>query len=462
MKRHWFFTKRGLTKAVGVRFGLIVFLFQALSIVGVGVYAGQTMWEKFERHELVPVRRFRDSVLANYHAAGINGLTSYVKTRVSTDYTPDIVLMLTAPDGRILAGNLTQWPSHLFGDSNWSTGTLRVIGAKRDQHMGVLLTQLDGGYRLLVGTAINSRDGIVESYFYAIMLSLVVATFTSFLIAGTASYMTARQLSGIVGIATQLSEGEFSGRLKINGSGDRFDDLMHWINRMLARLDSLVSELREVSSGLAHDLRSPIGRLRVILERGLKESNDPVALAAMQKMMIETDALLAMLAMTLQISSVQAGASRNRFKMTDVGELLQDIAEIYGPLAEEGGFSITVSAAEGMSKMVHRELLGQALSNLIENALKYADGGSKIVLSASRHENMLTISVADDGLGIPAHRRADAKRRYGRLDSARQLPGAGLGLSLVQAVARLHGGDMSLAENAPGLIVAMTFPAKTI
>jgi signal transduction histidine kinase len=460
MKRHWLFTWRGLTQSVGVRFGLAVFFVQALAIVGTGVYAEQAMWNSFQRHDIVPVRRLRDSVLANYRVAGINGLEAYIKERVSERYTDDIVILLSDRDGRIMAGNLPQWPTHLLGNSDWSTGTLHVLGAKNPQYMGLLITRLDAGHRLLIGTAVIPEDRLIAAYSRTIAISIVAAILISFFIAWLASFMVARQLRGIIDVATKVADGDFSGRLKINGSGDRFDDLMHWINRTLNRLDTMVSELRLVSSGLAHDLRSPITRLRVTLERALSETKDPVSLTAMQKMMAETDTLLAMAAMTLQISNAEAGTSRDRFTDTNILSLLEDLAEIYGPLAEERGFKLSVHAQEDLSKLLHRELLGQALSNLIENALNYAEGGSYIQLSASREGDILHISVADNGVGIPSHREADARRRYGRLDSARQLPGSGLGLSLVEAVARLHGGRMILAGNAPGLVVTMALPVE--
>jgi signal transduction histidine kinase len=459
MKRHWLFTWRGITRSVGVRFALAVFLLQVAATVVTNLRAEDAMWQRFENEEKLPVLRLRDSVVAQYNIAGINGLSAFVKERVSLKYTDDIALILAAPDGRIIAGNLSPWPSHTSGNSDWSTGSIRISGTKHHQHMGLLTTELDGGYRLLVGAATTSEEQIIALYAEAVLLSIAVALVISFLICWISSRLIEQQLSGIVNLATRVADGDFSGRLQPNGSGDRFDDLMRWINRTMGRLDSTVGELRLVGGGLAHDLRSPITRLRVMLERALTEVKEPKAIEAMNKMMVETDALLAMLAMALQISNAEAGASRERFKVTDVGSLLNDLAEIYGPLAEERGFTIGVDAPVGMEKLLHRELFGQALSNLIENALNYADGGARIVLVAMRKGNDAVISVSDDGTGIPEHRRDDARRRYGRLDSARQLPGAGLGLSLVEAVARLHGGEMELSDNAPGLVVSMIFPA---
>lgn len=459
MKRHWLFTWRGVTRSIGPRFALIVFLLQAAAIVWMGVYAEREMWSRFERHEIVPVSRFRDSVMAQYRLVGIEGLKAYIQTRVSPNYTHDIAILLAAPDGRILAGNLKHWPSNLVGNNRWSTGEINLVGTDQAQHMGLLTTELDGGYRLLTGTAVISEERLIAAYTKITLLSAAIAMILSLVIVWLASLMLARHLNGIIYVATKAGEGDFSARAPIQGSGDRFDDLMLWVNRAMSRVETLVGELRLVSGGMAHDLRSPITRLRVTLEQGLHNTKDPAALATMNKMIVETDALLAMLAMTLQISNAQADTSRDRFTATDLSSLLNDLAEIYGPLAEQRGFTITVSAVDGMTKLLHRELCGQALSNLIENALNYADGGANLILSAERHGENLNISLTDDGVGIPAHRYNDAKRRYGRLDPARHIPGSGLGLSLVEAVARLHGGSIVLADNAPGLKVTMIFPA---
>lgn len=462
MKKHWLFTWRGLSRSIAVRFALVVFILQALAIVGTGVYAERQMWGRLHRLEKIPVIRIRDGAMAQYRSAGADGLARLINERVSDRYANDIAALLVAPNGKILAGNLDQWPTHLVGTADWSTGQVQAGGAVRAEYMGLITTDLKDGYRLLIGTAIISEGHVINAYLGTALLYIGIAVIISILIAWIASIMIARHLKGLATIAAKATEGDFSGRLTISGSGDPFDNLMNWINHTLNRLESLVGELRLVGGGLAHDLRSPITRLRVTLERALGESKDSVSLAAMQKMMVETDTLLAMLNMTLQITNAEAGGGRERFTEVDVSELLWDLAEIYGPLAEEKGFMISVNVADGMSKSLHRELFGQALSNLIDNALNYADGGSNIMLSAYRHDKSISITVADDGVGIPVHRRADAKRRYGRLDNSRSLPGAGLGLSLVEAVARLHGGDMTFTDNVPGFVVTMTLPDKKL
>ena len=181
-----------------------------------------------------------------------------------------------------------------------------------------------------------------------------------------------------------------------------------------------------------------------------------MALDALEKVSVEAETLLAMLTTALQISRAEAGIGRERFVDTDVSAMLVDLVELYGPVAEDKGMVLSWNAPSELIVSLHRELIGQALGNLIENAIKYAQGGRKIALVATPATDGVTLSVADDGPGIPEARRADALKKFGRLDPARTISGSGLGLSLVEAVARLHGGDIALNDNAPGLKVVLT------
>jgi signal transduction histidine kinase len=165
-----------------------------------------------------------------------------------------------------------------------------------------------------------------------------------------------------------------------------------------------------------------------------------------------------MLTAAIQISRAEAGIGRDRFAPVELATVLADLVEIYGPLAEDGGFRITAEAPPGLVLPIHRELLGQALGNLIENTLRYAAGGSRLAIRAAREENTVVINVADDGPGIAADQRQEALRRFGRLDPSRHAAGSGLGLSLVEAAARLHGGRIELADAKPGLLVRLILP----
>jgi signal transduction histidine kinase len=241
---------------------------------------------------------------------------------------------------------------------------------------------------------------------------------------------------------------------------DAFSDLAASINLMLGRIEALVAELRVVTDSLAHDLRSPLTRLSATVERALRETDDETAIAALERVGSEAETLFAMLSTALQISRAEAGIGRDRFVATDLGEMIGDLVEVYGPLAEERGFTLT---AEGSGQgVVHRELTGQALANLVDNAMKYGRPGGVIRLSLHQTPETITLAVDDDGPGIAEPQRAEALRRFGRLDPARSAGGAGLGLALAAAVARLHGGTITLGDNAPGLSVRLALPQEPV
>jgi signal transduction histidine kinase len=218
-----------------------------------------------------------------------------------------------------------------------------------------------------------------------------------------------------------------------------------------ARIDALVSQLRMMTDGLAHDLKSPVTRLLSVVEQASTQTRDDQALDALEKVHREAQTLQGMLSTALLISRTEAGFGSDRMRDTPIAELLKDLAEVYGPLIEDSGFTLHVAAPAGLAFPLHRELVSQAIANLVENALKYAEGGDSIALEAAMDSDALSISVSDNGPGIPADQHEAAMKRFGRLDPSRTKPGSGLGLSLVEAVARLHHGALLLGDAAPGL-----------
>ncbi|MFM7348974.1 MAG: ATP-binding protein [Erythrobacter sp.] len=262
---------------------------------------------------------------------------------------------------------------------------------------------------------------------------------------------------GIAEVAERVGRGDFGSRIAVTGSRDAFDRLAAALNEAFARIELLVSELRTVTDGLAHDLRSPITRLGHALDAARRSTDSPETLAALERAGRETEGLEHILGTALQIVRLEAGIGRDRFAPLDIGEVLHELAELFEPAAEEAGFAIVVEAPAHLFIDGHRHLIAQAIGNLIDNAMHYAQGGRRIAVSAARAgEGRVVVSVADDGPGIPAERRADALRRFGRLDPARHQPGSRLGLSLVAAAAALHGGSFELGDAEPGLVARLT------
>jgi signal transduction histidine kinase len=364
------------------------------------------------------------------------------------------VLLMIDKQGRPLLGNLMQWPAGL--QTGWNKIGLARAGSDQVDAIGVLVTQLPGGARLLAGQALeNDRrlSGIVDrATGTALIFALPLALFAAF----AAVRIINARVDDINATAKAVSEGRLSQRVSLDGSGDTFDRLASTLNAMLDRIEALISELRIVTDGLAHDLRSPLTRLKVRLDRAEAEQNTSARRTAIALANDEADHLLAMLTTALQISRAEAGIGQDHFEAVHLSALTRDLAELYAPLIEDRGFDLKVDIASDVIVQGHRELIVQAIGNLIDNALKY--GASPIHMSVGLGATHAWAEISDRGVGIPVAQRAEALRRFGRLDPSRTGLGAGLGLSLVQAVARLHGGSVDLGDAKPGLRIRLSLP----
>jgi signal transduction histidine kinase len=262
-------------------------------------------------------------------------------------------------------------------------------------------------------------------------------------------------------------EGDLTGRLPVNGSGDELDRLSGSLNLMLARIEQLMAGLREVSDNIAHDLKTPLNRLRNRVEAALHEPyGEPAYRDALERTIEEADGLIKTFNALLSIARLEAGAGGDNKESLDVSELVRDVTELYEPVAEERGIALVAEATEPVFIRGDRQLLGQALANLIDNALKYGapEGGDgtmpEVSVTAVAKGTMAEIAVSDRGPGVPAAERERVLDRFVRLEASRSEPGSGLGLSLVAAVARLHGGTLHLEDNHPGLKVMLSLPVE--
>ncbi len=268
-----------------------------------------------------------------------------------------------------------------------------------------------------------------------------------------------RRVEDVARVADAVGAGDLSRRAPTSRGNDAFDHLARRLNAMLDRTETLMSELRLLTDSLAHDLRSPVQRLRTRIERALIATDETNRDQLLSGVLAETDALMRILTTVLEIGRSEAFASRNQFAPLHPSMLIADLSEMYEPLADETGVALGVDAPPFAPIDGHRQLLAQAMSNLIDNALRYGEL-SKVTLFAAEDESGVHIGVADCGPGIASADMADARRRFGRLDAARGTPGAGLGLSLVEAVAHLHDGQLILSDNAPGLRATIVLPRR--
>lgn len=397
--------------------------------------------------------RVRHGLLAVYRRGGSAAVGAEV-ARLIRARGPQLVLLLVDRDGQFLAGNVADWPPTVAVDGSATTIEIFRIDRDLSERMRVIATRLPDGSRLLAGHVIESELRFARAMEEAMLLAMAVALIFAGLAGVIAARMIERRLGRTVATANAVAAGDLARRVPLGGGNDAFEALAEAINAMLDRIAALVGELKVATDGLAHDLRAPLTRLRVTLERALAAAPDEAGRVTILRAMEEGDRLLAMLDTALRITRAEAGLGREAFARVEIGAMLADVAEMFGPLAEDRGMSIMVDSFAPITVNANREMLAQAVVNLVDNALKY--GAGTILLTAVKGAREATIAVADDGRGIPAEAREDALKRFGRLDAARQVGGAGLGLSLVAAVAHLHGGSLTLGDNHPGLLASMT------
>lgn len=375
-----------------------------------------------------------------------------------------LVIMVSGPDGRWVLGNLKSWPGGVAADQRFYRVPAMLDEYGRLEPFMVTARKLPQGHRLLIGRSLVAEVQLQETLTTTLLLALPVAMILSFVASRLITRIITERVRDLADVVGDVTAGKLEARVPLppGPPADAFDSMAQAFNVMLARVEALLDELRAVTDGLAHDLRSPLTRLKARithLSHGtVVNADDLAAISA------EAESLLAMLDNSLEISRAEAGIGRDSFADLDLTQMIADLADMYEPLAEDAGVQLVVAAPEPVPARAHRQLLGRALANLIDNALRYGAAGGRIELGAQATPTGSRLWVADNGPGIPASRRQDALRRFGRLDEARGpqlggMQGAGLGLSLAGAVARLHGGTISLSDNQPGLTVAIDLPA---
>lgn len=323
---------------------------------------------------------------------------------------------------------------------------------------------LDSGLRLIVG-----RDVVERRFFTAIVLQgflYAVAGILIFsLLAGiVTSRRVLKRIDAINATSAKIMSGNLSERIPVTKANDEFDTLATSLNAMLDRIENLMQGLKEVTDNVAHDLKTPLTRLRTKAEAALRPSADDTARRdALETTLSESDKLIRTFNALLMIARAEAGAPSGAFADVDVSAVAADVAELYEPVAEEQGLTLTTSIAPDIHLRANRELIGQALVNLVENALKYfepAEGRTgEVGIAVSTQGGRVTIAVTDNGPGIPEEDRLRVKERFVRLEKSRTEPGSGLGLSLVDAVARLHRGEFRIEDNKPGVRAVIDLPA---
>jgi signal transduction histidine kinase len=322
---------------------------------------------------------------------------------------------------------------------------------------------MQSGLRLVVGRDVVERRGFSAIVFQGFLLGVGGIVLLSVLAGGLTAQRVLKRIDSISGTSAKIMSGALSERVPVTRRHDEFDELATDLNAMLDRIEQLMQGLKEVTDNVAHDLKTPLTRLRNKAESALREGRTPEQLReALETTIAESDQLIRTFNALLMIARVEAGTPSGALEETDLSAVAEDVAELYQPVVEDAGLALVPDIEPGVTLRANRELIGQALVNLLENAIKYAgreDGEGKISLSVARTGGRIRIRVSDNGPGIPEGDREHVVKRFVRLEKSRTEPGSGLGLSLVLAVARLHHGDLLLEDNKPGLSASLDLPA---
>lgn len=379
---------------------------------------------------------------------------------------------LADPSGQMIVGNLPDLPPDVLAQPgtysfNYERQQLDDdIDGPAEGNAVVRSEALPSGLILVVGRDVVERRGFTAIIFQWFAIGVGGILFFSLVAGGITSIRVLRRIDTISSTSEKIMSGNLSERVPVTRRNDEFDALATNLNRMLDRIEKLMQGMKEVTDNVAHDLKTPLTRMRNRAEAALREGNGDEASrrAALETTIEESDKLIKTFNALLLIARAEAGTPSGALTDLDVSAVVADVAELYGPLAEDQGIELVADVAEGLRLTGNRELLGQALVNLIENALKYhepAEGRTgSIRVSLRRDGGRVRIEVADDGPGIPAADRDRAVERFVRLEDSRTEPGSGLGLSLVAAVARLHKGELRLEDNAPGLRAVLDLPGS--
>jgi len=409
------------------------------------------------------------ALTTTFNQAGIRRLVGIVDVRSRRPGSS--LYLVTTPTGEGLAGNVASLEPGILESQGWvETAYRRLEEPETTEHNALVrVTRLPGGIRLLVGRDLEERERmfhIVEiagrwSVALVIVLGIVGGIFVS--------RRVLKRVDAMTGTAQTIMAGDLSGRLSVTGSGDEFDRLALNLNGMLERIESLMRGLKEVTDNVAHDLKTPLTRLRNRCEAALRTARSEADYRRVLEDTIEESmSLIRTFDALLTIARAESGEVRDGMAEFDLAEVARDVTELYEPLAEDKGLTLEFEANEPAAVKGNRELVSQALANLVDNAIKYAAPGTApaqangarpgILVEANTEKDQVVLTVSDHGPGIPAGDRTRVVDRFVRLEQSRSKPGSGLGLSLVSAVARLHGGELKLEDNAPGLRARIALP----
>jgi signal transduction histidine kinase len=410
------------------------------------------------------------SLLEAYGRSGTQGIISELKLRASTFSRINAVYLLTDGEGFVIAGNLPAWPMMRGRTGPWVEFEieLREGGLETDRPVRAMVVDPGPGLRLLVGTDLSDRRDLGRRFAVAAAIGTLLVTLLALGIGYRQSQRILARVEAVSRSCKEIVSGNLARRLPLAGDDDEFDTLAVEVNALLARLARTTEILRTALHSAAHDLRSPMHRMRLRLEQSLVDTEEGATGEGgsagakpemLEQILRDVDHMQRVLTALLQIAEAESGTVGALPEPVGLDTMLGELGELYQPQAEEQGVELSVSCEPGSCVLGHRQLLAQAAANLIDNALKFTPAGGRIELGTRAMDGRVIISVADSGPGIPAQERTRAVEPFVRLSNAPPRDGSGLGLNLAAAVARLHGGSLRLEDNLPGLVALLDLPA---
>ncbi|GAA3855143.1 ATP-binding protein [[Pseudomonas] carboxydohydrogena] len=404
-----------------------------------------------------------------YSRGGIRGLVFAIENRAMRPGAN--LYLLTTPQGQAVAGNIGSLQPGVMNTTGWANTVYhRLDESDSKNHFALVrVTQLSGGFRLLIGRDLEERQRLFGIVAKAAQWSVAIVLLLGLCGGIFVARRVLHRIDAMTGTAQRIMGGDLSERLPVGRSGDELDRLAENLNAMLERIEALMAGLKEVSDNIAHDLKTPLTRLRNRAEEALADAgNEAEYRAALERTIEESDGLIRTFNALLMIARAESGQARDNMVDFDTAIVARDIQELYEPLAEDSGLALEVQTEPAF---IHgnRELISQALANLVENALKYGkpaelapDVKPSVLIEARHDDEGVKLSVTDHGAGIPESDRQRAMERFVRLEASRTLPGSGLGLSLASAVAVLHGGELRLGDAKPGVRATLAMPGRDV
>ena len=443
----------------------IVFIYIAIFAISAAGLVAFTYWNTKHALDTQTDQTIDAEILGlseQYQRLGLGGLANVIINRSVRG--GQSLYLLTDALRHPIAGNLDGWPQIIYRPNSFVEFNYerRVGGATTLRRARGRIFALTGGFQLLVARDVHERHETVRLFSTTLPWSLMLMLVLGVIGGGFMSRNLIARLDSINDTSREIMAGDLSRRIPIRGSGDEFDTLAMSLNQMLDRIERLMRGMREVTDSVAHDLRTPLNRLRNRIDAALRRlPPESAEYGEIESAAVEIDQLIATFNALLLIAEAEAGMAREAMERIDLRDVVEGISELYGPLAEEKGLTFDVAPSGEAMIAGNKRLIAQALANLVDNAIKYTPEGGKIRVSIENTPKGVSLIVADNGVGVPAEDRARVLDRFVRLEASRHSPGTGLGLSLVVAVAKLHDARLELADNMPGLKAVLLFPHDT-